>query len=242
MDGAIGLYQMPTAFIASAGGGGLSLYMYKDDRTASGAKTGGPDGDTFNYSNSISTDARSIGFAYSFNENIELSGAQIQMDVTQSSDVTDYFQSSQSASTDDIKTTVLGVKFNPRKKYLLQPGTHKQFEYAFGVQNFSSSGEGEDMTRYYGVIAMPGSELTFHGMVYYASGSGLGSQKWGSMAGIEAPVMNNAMFMADMDQFAGVETYILGLRYLMSDKAALTVAVHDITDTRNTMLSGSFNF
>ena len=240
--GATGLFQMPTAFIADAGKGAVSLFAYKDSRNASGATYGGTDLEAYSYASGYSEDTKIMALAYAFNENLEVSAAQINVDISSSVSLSNYFLTAEGMNEMSIKTTVLGVKFNPRKKYLLNDDTHKNFQYAVGLQSWSASGGGEDMTLYYLAVAMPTKKVALHGNVYYASASNLGSKKWGSSLGLEMPFVKNATFMGDVDQFQGEATYAVGLRYFFNEKAALTFGLHDLSDNPATLLSGSFGF
>ena len=242
IGGAVGLYQMPTAFVADAGSGGVSIFAYKDSNISSGTSYGGTELEEFSYNLSTISDTKAISFAYAFNSNIEISGAQITRDVSITANASDYFNTIQASASAKIKATVIGVKFNPRKKFLLKSDTHKDFQYAFGVQNMSVSGDGEGSTDYYAAVAFPTKKIIFHGNVYRSTGGAPGAKKWGSMFGLEAPITRSAAFIADMDRFNGDATYVLGLRYLFSDRAALSLGFHDVTESNATLLNGSILF
>ena len=76
----------------------------------------------------------------------------------------------------------------------------------------------------------------------YISGSEAQGKNWGSMGGMELPIIDNFALVGDVDLYHGESTYTVGLRYIFNEQAALSLGLFDPDDMSAFMLNGSFQF
>lgn len=155
-----------------------------------------------------------------------------------------------------MRATTFGVKYTAEKKYLLKGNTHKKVWYAAGLSTTSfsyslapgtdTSGHSKHSTNVFGAVTMQYQKIKWHFDVYHDSMSGIHSspwkRKWGSALGVEAPLNDKIVLVGDVDRFQGTYLYSGGMRFYIANDGAATLALRDIGNTDQFLISGEYMF
>lgn len=247
-SGPTGLLQIPTAYIASPNSGSISGYLYQDHASVSVREDL-----RYNYSEVVAntdTKANIFSLAYGVNKNLEISYAQQKVNSSTSFDV--YSDSpvlleilrSLLADVDlsvSAELSIFGMKYNPHQTLLFLPRELQPIEYAFGVL-WKKNDSGNDGMQYYISASLPLRIVVLHANMYVVDGEPGSGGNRGYMAGMEIPIREKSLLIADLDRFRGFSTCSFGLRHSFNNNVQAMVGVIDTPDARYKMFNASYDF
>ncbi|HOX27913.1 MAG TPA: hypothetical protein PLQ76_02030 [bacterium] len=144
------------------------------------------------------------------------------------------------ATSGTIKGRMIGIKYNPGKKYFLNKTTAKKWAYAFGAQRYEY--EHVDGSYFFGVVDVPTKKFNFHLSLFQDNYQGISGTRLGTMAGAEFAVTPSMVFIGEMTLYQGEYTWNWALRYVHQNRGSILLGLNDTTDYRYESLGLSFNF